>query len=132
MIIQASSWHYRLLRAFEVTITGIDSCTYRRKLLVLLSFVTAAAAFVLYAVGDFIGWVLGCITSTCAEPTFGAVVVIMSLGIATFVCCVAGAINLREKWRGTHPIDPDAPPSFVKQAYRQWRDKYCTKVEIHY
>lgn len=132
MIVHANSWHYQLLGAFEVNIVGADSCTYRRKLITLLLLLAAGGTIVLYSVGDFIGWLLGCVTNGCAEPTLGAVLILLSLGIAAVVCGVAATVHLHEMWRGAHPIDPDAPPSFVKQSYRQWRDKYCTKVEVRY
>lgn len=132
MIVHTNSWHYRLLRAFEVTVYGIDSCTYRRKLLVLLFAITSFSAFTLYAVGDFIGWLFGCLFGTCADPNVGSAVVIISLIVVAIIAAVAGIHKLHSEWRNTHPIDPEAPPSFVSQSYHQIRDKFCSKVEIRH
>lgn len=133
MIVHTASWHYKLLRAFDVnTYELTDSCKYVRKVMTVMAFAAVLAAGLLLSVGDFIAWVLACIFGGWTAPGFLASLVIAVIAIGIVIVAAATTHHFYQEWKSRQPEKPETPPSFAKQAYRQWRDKFCSKVDIRY
>lgn len=131
MIVHASSWHFRLLRAFDVNTFELeDSCKYIRKVMTVLAFSIVLATAVMVVVGDFIAWGLAILIGGFTPPGIGATIVLFSLVVAVILLTIAGSAEYYQNWKSRQPYKPEPPPSFAKQAYHQWRDKFCTRVDI--
>jgi hypothetical protein len=131
MIVHTTSWHYKLLRAFDVNTCELtDSCKYIRKVMLVMVFSAVLAAVALLSVGDFIAWLLVGIFSGWTAPNFGATLVIAVLSIGLILVAAATSHHYYTEWKALQPVKPETPPSFAKQAYRQWRDKFCSRVDI--
>lgn len=131
MKISRTSWHYKLakLGTEYSPAAAADLCTYVRlifaglfKLVFLGSLAIVCGGVLLWSVGDFIAWILVCISFwTLLEPEAGIVV----MGTAAF-CVLLGAVV------GVQKIVPmaasgisNASPPFVADAYRAFKDKVC-------
>lgn len=131
MIVHTNSWHYKLLNFYDVnTYELTDSCKYTRKVMTVTGFSVFVFAFLMMTLGDFIAWAIVCITSGYISPNLGTVFVLILCSVVLLVaaCAVLGESYLI--WKHRRPHKPAPPPSFAKQAYRQWRDKFCTEVEV--
>lgn len=141
--IYTDSWHYRFLYWWHVKngmksgrdLQSWDFCTYWRKLLftalhVMLVGVTlgALAGAVCVIIGGMVWTFFKLIV--LQQPTPGGVI---TFALVELFLCVALWAKVRERKieerkRTGAPILPPQP-SIVKQAYRSWKDKFCTNVQ---
>jgi hypothetical protein len=135
MEIRTSSWHYRLLKFYDVDLYEIqDSCQYRRKVTWVLFVLALLTAGILVMVGDTLAWMLAMAVSlTLIAPGVPAIILIsMVIGvILTTAIMLVGESHLSGRWKRRDSTKPPSTP-YVVEAYRQWRDKYCTRITYKY
>ena len=131
----STSWHYRIAtfgdkhRCYEVE----DICSYTRKFMggfFLLILATVSCGLVSYAISDFFTWLIACITNqTLIIPEIPAQFVICSIATtAGFLAIVCTALTARDY---LSIIKKNKKDSFIGNAYRSFKDKYCMKVNIN-
>ena len=131
MIIHTSSWHYKLLRAFEVNISELDdSCKYIRKVMITLAFSLLIFSFLMATLGDFIAWVIAGTLHGFTHPNTASTILLTVIALIVLILIAAAIEEVIQTWKSRRPQRTNIPPSFAKQAYRQWRDKFCTRIDI--
>ncbi len=129
------NWHYRLARIGGVETdfnNEIDLCQYVRAVvfgLLVCVICVVCASGILYAEGCLLASIAASITVGTffiSDPAFfGAMA-------DAFVLCLALAyvINIYLDKRKTKRREYNKPDSFVVNAYKGWKEKYCMRVRI--
>lgn len=124
--LKRKSWHHWLAnfgdkRIYETT----NICEYTRCVLIgtflfLLSVVVSSLSTgaVLFTIGNIFGWLF-------LGYEFHNVSVIVT---STFTCIVLMFFIIVGRAKLIHQVDKE--PSFVRLAYRSWKEKYCARVEL--
>lgn len=138
MIIDKNSWHYKWLCIWgdAVRVDRVsDSCEYIRRLInsILLALlavgVLALSVGVLaLSVGDTLAWIAAMIaTQQFIAPEYWAGVTV-AVGVMTGIVAV---VLYGWNWYAPRTNRQDKkPPGVVKQAWQQYQDKICTRVEF--
>jgi len=141
LVFNKESWHYKLARGYGHSCT--DICTYGRQVLkgileaVFLFFFGSAAiaacvgvvGMLLFLVASFLSYVAaGLVAGVWPDPNdaiiMGGTTVIVIMGGAT-VLVVGRLMKMCDKSKPFIPKD-----SFIAEAYKSWKDKYCVPVEF--
>lgn len=140
--IKKNSWHFWLQNfATSYKYTGscdTDICTYTRRVMwgaFKLLVVSILVAFAAYCVGDFFYWIYSMIVGgTFLSQTLGAFITTVVLSIAVLGLGTIGAVLTVERVKEIHyERTKDAPPkqpSFLKLAYRKFKEKTCFKLTV--
>jgi hypothetical protein len=125
------SWHYKLVNivfGFNANYDRADICSYTRKVLLAMFVVTLIAVIILFGIylaGNFIGYIIASIiNSTIIDPDPEFVIVGTLLIIGT---CFWLAPIIANK---THRVSYKISDSFIGEAYKSFKGKYCAKIEF--
>ena len=146
MKISKNSWHYRFLEWCETDMTKLDQfCPYMRTLVfklisafVMGLIITIGVGFLLYCVGDFIGWVAAGSVYSWVVPEAPALGIIVFTVILT---CVLGIPYLFGKFvKGVKGVSAKASKSYQAKAennpnifteyLKALHNKMCPTVEF--
>lgn len=139
------SWHYKvatelggLPKWFETT----NICEYTRAVLkgAIMMMIVAAAAFgLLYWVAITIAWWIAVLYTGVFIDASGPIVLSGIVIIFTVVSAVTILINRFQGWLYARQCKkhrecdyaPPKPDSFIKKAYRSWKDKTCVRITLN-
>lgn len=123
-----------------------DICTYWRAVAMgsaFATFLAALAAVLLWSIGDFIGYVAAVIAMGyffeigigIIGATLLAVLLLTALGIfIDMKFCAWKDLRRQKAWEARIRMDEglEEPPkdSFLREAYRSWKEKTCVKVKF--
>jgi hypothetical protein len=126
-----NSWHYKLVNkvfGFNADYDRADICSYTRKVLLAMFMIVVFAVAVLlvtYLAGNFIGYIVASIINfTIINPDPEPVIVGTLLIIGT---CFWLAPIIANK---THRVSDKISDSFICEAYKSFKGKYCAKIEF--
>lgn len=138
------SWHYKVAtewggmpKWFEDT----NICEYSRavmKGIAGLLLLTAAAFGLLYWVADTIAWWIAMLVTGVFIEEPGPIV-LTGVTIIGTVSVVGGYLLTRLQWwledrrrnKSNNGYTQQKPDSFVKKAWRSWKDKTCVRVTLN-
>lgn len=143
LIFNKNSWHYKIANwmDYDPDYHGSDICSYTRRIGLGLLFI--GLAFVLTSV----------LCYALVQALFGLV---FSLAVGMWIVSVIGEITLiaigtisgfiavlflvgwfsqklherRERRYAKRLTEPEGPDSFVKHAYKSWKEKYCVNIKF--
>lgn len=124
------SWHAKLAKVAGYDFYHGDVCSYTRHVLggSLLAAFLAAAAFVVSFLA--IHMLLGIAFSLWYGIFLFTDAGVFGLMIGSVIGLITAAHYLNEKLKERRWETRNKPDGFVKNAYRGWKDKYCTKIEF--
>lgn len=124
-----NSWHFRLATTYGPMYRWehtTDICRYTRSVffgLLLVLVITAGLGLITWGLVDMGLWLYFLFNGYLLEPIGPAIIIFASI----LVGLVVGTVFLGFEVIQTVNI---STPSFVKQAYYSWKDKYCSRVEF--
>ena len=126
-----NSWHYKLVNLLTsyLDTDHPDICGYRSALLmsfVWILLILICATLTMDVVCDtLIGLSFSLFYGQWMLSVMAQVTIMMAMAI------IAGAFSVYMlRWLSTKRTSPKADPGFVRQAFRSWKDKYCSRIEI--
>ena len=123
--ISTDSWHYRLISKYDFPDTEI--CGYTKQLIMFL-IVTAMLVVLLmvfvYMTGDAIAWLIACIVNQQLIPIGEPAIGFFAVVIFFLIPYTISRVQLKRLSEGK------TEPSFISQAYRSWKEKYCVRIEF--
>ncbi len=140
--VSSKAWHYRFatkyasLSTYDIRFSRVDSCTYIRRVmlgLVLFFCLSIATVIVLIPLTHLIMWLVVCAVNLSFVPLMNSEVTFLG-ALEVFFGCLGGLVYFGTKgitWILDHLLlkDETVEPSFIVQAYRSWKNKYCIKVK---
>jgi len=142
MIINRNSWHARLIlwndgriRTYDIS----DLCTYIRALIRAVFWVLILTLFfIAVVVNPIMGFMTFVITWILDIPLVGIYRAWANAGmglVMTFLAFAIGSVAIYKligffmaKFHDRR--DTEQQPSLIAATYRQWRDKYCTRITL--
>jgi phosphate/sulfate permease len=125
------SWHYKLVNkvfGFNADYDHADICSYTKKVLLAMFIIVVLAAAVLFGIylaGNFIGYIVASIINfTFIDPNPESVIV-GTLLIIGASCWLAHIISNK-----TSSVSHKISDSFIGEAYKSFKGKYCAKIEF--
>ena len=149
--IDTNSLHWRLASVYgpmhedAVRAQGTDICEYTRAVLagvVKWFLCMGLGAFVGLCLGDALAWIAAGIVTHFVDPGKPAVITVLFIGGVTAVFLWLFVTDLIRDWlyrRAKRRLEKEADgqgddeerePSFIVEAYRAFKDKYCVRMKI--
>jgi len=148
--IDTSSLHWRLasvygpLSEWKVRNHGTDICEYTRAVLagiVKWFLCIGLGAFAGLCLGDALAWIAAGIVTHFVSPNTPATVAVLFIGGITAVFLWFLITDLISHWlyrrakrrlekEAGNQDDEEREPSFIVEAYRAFKDKYCVRMKI--
>ena len=138
MIVDEDSWHFCLLKNFYGTAGAVrvscnNSCDYIKILIktcILIGVILGIFAVSLYLVANMIAWWVAMITT-------GSIIEPIAESLAATIICIgcflgwafASTCQLISDIKSKNRRLQESEGIFY-QAYRNWKDKVCTKIEF--
>ena len=138
MIVDENSWHFRLLKIFYGTAGAVrascnNSCDYIKILIktcILIGIILGIFAVSLYLVANMIAWWVAMVSMWgIVEPKPEAFVATVILIVACIGWAFASTCQLISDIESKNRRLQESEGIFY-QAYRNWKDKVCTKIEF--
>jgi len=124
-IVRRSSWHWYLAN-FGTSCHADDICAYTREVLAgawLVALCSTLIGGFTAVLSDLLGYLLATLFNwSLIEPrdlTAGTLIVlgVVAVFVTVFLLRERVDVNVRA-------------PSFVREAYASWKDKYCVEIEV--
>lgn len=148
--IDTSSLHWRLASVYgpmserDVRMHGTDICEYTRAVLagiVKWFLCIGLGAFVGLCLGDALAWIAAGIVTNFVDPGMPATVAVLVISGVTAVFLWLLVTDWIKEWlyrrakrrlekEADEQDDEEREPSFIVEAYRAFKDKYCVRMKI--
>lgn len=137
--LKSDSWHYWIANFAErrVTTSGSDICSYTRAFIagmiwfLIVAFLsTTLSIWALVSIVDIGNWLIFGGYLPPYSQVFGLVVVAMAGILGTVAGIMYTKDQIHERSLRNIEANRDKPPSFVKLAYRKFKDKTCFKINF--
>lgn len=122
--VSRESWHYNFVSKFDSAPDNM--CEYIIQVIKGIALVLAigfiAGGVIAAVLGDLIGYLFACLVTHTLLPLSEAGMT--EIGILVTITAINDKIWTRKF------VSKQQSPSFIKQAYRSWKDKYCIKINF--
>lgn len=138
MDIDRNSWHYKLASFFGfhsdyyMDAYCSDICSYTRKIIMNtgITIVLALISFgLLYVIADCLAWLAAGLIEHFVMANFWSVVFMAIVVVILVLAAILFFVERIKDFFSSRPMK-ERQPSFVAEAYRAMKDRYCVKLEF--